>query len=73
MTQRCIGTCRFAGRLSSDQSPSKNQKARTQTNKNTIKVKDVHWYLIAELLDTCLLRKVILVIIIGDARMYLFI
>ena len=33
MTQHCIGTCRFAGCLSSDQSPTKKQKACTQTNK----------------------------------------
>ena len=34
VTQRCISTCRFAGRSSSDQSPTKKQKARTQTNKH---------------------------------------
>ena len=34
VTQRCIGTCRMAGRSSFDDKPAKNQKARTQTNKH---------------------------------------
>ena len=34
VTQRYIGTCCFAGSLSSDQSPTKKQKTCTQTNKH---------------------------------------
>ena len=34
VTQRCVGTCRMAGRSSFDDLPDKRQKARTQTNKH---------------------------------------